>query len=178
MGISQQSNEQRDFHELYVASQGRLYGYIASLLPRREDAEEIFSQTSLILWQKWEQFDASRPFMPWARAIAYNQIRNYLRSMSRQEVLLGEEVLELLNQAQEKFEPLLEQRRAALDDCVRGLVDKERRLLERHYQERESVKQIAETLNLPPSTVYMRLHRIRQFLHECVDQQLQSEREG
>ncbi len=172
MAISEETVEQRDFHEHYVEHQGKLYAYIASLIPRRDDAEELFSQCSLVLWKKWIQYDHSKPFMPWARAVAYNEIRNFLRRKSRQEILLGEDVLELLSQTQEKYEPLLEERREALEDCIRGLVDAESSLLERHYAEDESVKHIAKTMDVAPATIYMRMYRIRQFLHECVDQRL------
>ena len=41
----------------FVLHQDRVYGYIVTLLPNRHDAEDVFQQTSLILWQKWDEFD-------------------------------------------------------------------------------------------------------------------------
>jgi RNA polymerase sigma-70 factor (ECF subfamily) len=61
------SSPQHDqFVERFVRSQDRIYAYVATLLPNRADAEEVFQQTSLILWKKWQQFDPSRDFVRWA----------------------------------------------------------------------------------------------------------------
>ena len=45
------------FARAFLQCQERVYGYIVTMLPNRHDAEDVFQQTSLILWQKWDQFD-------------------------------------------------------------------------------------------------------------------------
>ncbi len=44
------------FARAFVQHQDRVYGYIVTMLPNRHDAEDVFQQTSLILWGKWDQF--------------------------------------------------------------------------------------------------------------------------
>ena len=56
------------FMELFVTAQSQVYGYIATLLPNRADADDLFQQTSLVLWRKREQYDPSRAFLSWALA--------------------------------------------------------------------------------------------------------------
>ena len=51
------------FARAFVQYQDRVYGHIVTMLPNRHDAEDVFQQTSLILWQKWEQFDPERDFL-------------------------------------------------------------------------------------------------------------------
>ena len=47
----------RQFAQQFVLHQDRIYGYIVTMPPNRQDAEDVFQQTSLILWQAWDEFD-------------------------------------------------------------------------------------------------------------------------
>ena len=58
------------FAELFVTHQSRVYGFIATMLPNRSEAEEVFQQTSLILWKKWHEYDPQRNFLNWACGVA------------------------------------------------------------------------------------------------------------
>src|SRR5262249_35538535 len=46
-----------DFAEHLRQSQTRLYGYIHSLVRDLNDADDLFQQTSLILWKKFDEYD-------------------------------------------------------------------------------------------------------------------------
>ncbi|MEQ8848974.1 sigma-70 family RNA polymerase sigma factor [Botrimarina sp.] len=164
------STPQDDFARLFIENQGRLYGYIATLLPNRDDAEEVLQRTSMVLWQKWEQFDAERGFLPWARAIALNEIRNLLRRSERRNVHLSEPVIEML--ASEIEQQPDERRSAALSGCLDRLQQRQRELVERCYLGSSGINAIAESLGLSPAALYMRLHRIRKNLVECVNREL------
>jgi RNA polymerase sigma-70 factor, ECF subfamily len=73
------SPQHDQFVERFVRSQDRIYAYVATLLPNRADAEEVFRQTSLILWKRWQQFDPDRDFVRWACGIAHHEVQNFLR---------------------------------------------------------------------------------------------------
>ena len=164
---------QDEFAQQFIASQGRLYGYIATLLPHRDDAEDVLQRTSLILWQKWSQFDNSREFLPWARGIALNEIRNLLRRSERRNVHLSEPIIAML--ADELDEDPNEERVEALSHCLNRLEDKQRNLLERCYLGSSGVKTVAASMNSSVASIYMRLHRVRKFLVECINKRLSSE---
>lgn len=161
---------QDDFARLFIENQGRLYAYIATLLPHRDDAEEILQRTSMVLWQKWDRFDQQRGFLPWARGVALNEVRNLLRRSERRNVQLSEPVLELL--AVEFEERADENRSAALVACLERLQRRQRDLLEQCYLGTVDIKSIAETLGLSPDALYMRLHRIRKSLVACINREL------
>ena len=59
--------------------QGQLFGYIHSLVRDLDDADDLFQQTSLVLWDKFDQFDASRSFVCWACGVARYEVLNFLR---------------------------------------------------------------------------------------------------
>src|SRR5689334_3693597 len=50
--------------------QSRLYGYIHSLARDLNDADDLFQQTALIMWKKFDGYDRGRSFFSWACGIA------------------------------------------------------------------------------------------------------------
>jgi len=161
--------QQEQFAKAFVQHQGQVYGHIATLLPNRHDAEDVFQQTSLILWQKWEQFDSSREFLPWACGIAHNEVRNFLRTRGRNRVMLSEKLMGELADVRLDSQPLLDQRRDFLIECIKKLEFLARELLERCYAGRESMKVIARQFHTTPNALYLRLRRIRRDLMDCME---------
>ena len=93
------STEPSDDHfmTLLLANQSRVYRFLFTLVPRREDVEDLFQQTCLTLWQERAKFDPGKgQFVSWACAIAQNHVRNFRRRESTRQALLSEEVAELL----------------------------------------------------------------------------------
>ena len=166
---------QKAFLDAFLEHQSRLFAYIAMMLPRPDQAEEVFGQVSLVLWKKWGHFDPTSDFLAWARAVAHNEVRNFVRRRANSDIHLGEQVVDILEKSRAEQNDEMDRRREILNECLEGLVKEERELLERHYHRREPVGSIAESYGISPSTVYTRLHRIRQFLHECVKDRLAAE---
>ncbi len=168
------SSPQHDrFVELFIRSQDRIYAYIATLLPNRADAEEVFQQTSLILWKKWQQFDPSRDFVRWACGMAHHEVSNFLRKHAdKGRVYLSEDVLAQVAQARLDAHGLLEARRHALLHCLEQLKRSKRELLERCYAGKDSIKTIAQELGQRPNVVYMILKRLRRMLFDCINRTL------
>jgi len=164
------SRPQDEFARLFIQNQGRVYGYIATLLPNRSDAEEILQRTSLVMWQKWDQFDPKYGFVPWARGIALNEIRNFLRRSERKNVHLSDSLVSVLASDVEK-EPA-DDRLTALQGCLGKLEDQQKVLLEQCYLESLGAKEIAGTLGVSVDAIYMRIHRIRRVLEQCIEKQL------
>ncbi len=171
------SVQHEQFVERFVRSQDRIYAYVGMLLPNRTDAEEVFQQTSLVLWKKWQQFDASRDFVTWACGIAHNEVRNFLRKHHKDSgrVCLSEEVLATVAQARLELHDVLDARRQALRHCLDRLEPDNRDLLERCYAGKDSIKTIAQGRGQPPNAVYMVLKRLRRALFDCINRTLAAE---
>ena len=103
-------NQQHDrFVEQFVRSQDRIYAYVVTLLPNRADAEEVFQQTSLLLWKKWQQFDPSRDFVRWGCGMAHLEVANFLRKhRDRGRIYPSEEVLAGIAQTRLEQNDMLE----------------------------------------------------------------------
>jgi RNA polymerase sigma-70 factor (ECF subfamily) len=170
------SPQHDQFVERFVRSQDRIYAYVAMALPNRADAEEVFQQTSLVLWKKWQEFDPSRDFVAWACGMAHHEVRNFLRKHAgRGRVYLSEDVLAEVAQVRLKSHDVLEARRQALRDCLDRLELGKRDLLERCYAGKDSIKTIAEDLGQRPNMLYMTLKRLRRILFDCINRTLAAE---
>src|SRR5437763_10149240 len=110
---------QAEFVERLVRGQDRVYAYIVTLLPNRDDAEEVFQQTSLALWKKWEQYDPDRDFVRWACGMAHFEVSNFLRKHAdKGRVDLSDDVLSEVARTRLELHDVLEARRQALRLCL------------------------------------------------------------
>lgn len=62
-----------------MKSQHHVLGFVQMLLPSVHDAEEVLQETSIVLWNKWDQYDPERDFVKWACGIARYEVFRYLR---------------------------------------------------------------------------------------------------
>ena len=153
------SSPQHDqFVELFVRFQDRIYAYVATVLPNRDDAEEVFQQTSLVLWKKWREFDPDRDFVRWACGMAHHELQNFLRkNATSARITLSDDVLAETARERLEMNDVLEDRRQAFRRCLERLEQSKRDLLERCYAGQDSIKTIAAELGQPPNVLYMTL---------------------
>jgi RNA polymerase sigma-70 factor (ECF subfamily) len=143
-----------------------------TLIPRRDDAEEILQRTAVTLWEKFSEYDQARPFMPWALRFAYFEALNFRKQMARDRLIFCEEILQALAESRETQAVLLSKQRAALSHCVTKLNSADRALLERRYNDAATIAALAEDVGRTVKSLYRRLDRIREALVRCVDRQL------
>lgn len=168
-----QSTKHRQFVERFLREQQKIYGYIVTLVPSRADAEEIFQETSILLWEKWDEFDESRDLMPWACGIAHNVLRNHLRKKRPQSLQLDEPYLERIAAARLTMEPEIGARHQALSECMKKLPAAQRTLVEDCYGGTQSMQNLAGQLGLSPNAIYLKLRRIRAVLLECINRRIE-----
>ena len=116
-------NPTEQFAELLAASQRRLYLYIRTLVHRSEDAEEVLSNTNLILWAKFDEFRQGSNFQAWACQIARYEVLKFRqikkRRLRKSWVGLSDEVLEMVAKTFAEKADRLEARHGALDECLK-----------------------------------------------------------
>src|SRR5688572_14527932 len=146
------------FAQRFVLNQNRVYRFILGLVPDRNDAEDLFQQACLVVWEAWDKYDPAQDFVPWACGIAHNLVRNHRRK--RTSLALSEEVLERLARRRLDVDDLLEERRRMLESCLDALPLPLRRLVEEVYGG-GSVDEAARRSRQTPNAVYKTLRRIR-----------------
>ena len=63
------------FARLLTDSQAKLYAFVFAQVPDAHQAHDVFQETNRVLWEQAASFDHAREFLPWAFAVARNQIR-------------------------------------------------------------------------------------------------------
>jgi RNA polymerase sigma-70 factor (ECF subfamily) len=148
--------------------QARLLGYIHCLVRDLDDAEDLFQQTAVVLWRKFDEFDGARSFFAWACGVARLEAANFLRARGRRKLYFSDELNLMLIEAQQGLdEDEADGRREALTGCVEKLRQRDRQLVETCYGT-EGVNAVAQRLGRAPQSVHNSLRRIRRALFECV----------
>lgn len=157
------------FAELLRTNQSRLLGYIYSLLRDTNDADDLFQQSALILWNKFDQYDTARSFFSWACGVARLEVANFIRSRSRKKLYLTDSLnLLLIESYNEMPQVELDERRDALSHCMQKLRERDRQILLACYGEEEGVTRVAERMGRSSQSLHNSLKRLRQALYECV----------
>ena len=72
-----------DFEELLASHQGRLFGFIRSLLGSSQEAEDILQNTNRVLWENTHRYTPGTNFRAWAFKVAKFQVMHHRDRMKR-----------------------------------------------------------------------------------------------
>ncbi len=160
------------FVQLFAQARDHLFAYVFALLPHWSDAEDVFQQTSLVLWRKFGSFQEAKKgtdFLAWACRVAFYEVRNFRRTASRDRLRFNDALLEQLADERQLSPERDRLHRDFLLECIAKLSEQERALLDRAYEGETTIRQLAEELHRSPQTIYNRLNLIRRTLFECVE---------
>ncbi len=165
-----------EFVQLLQQHRTRLFGYIHSLVHDWNHADDLYQQTALVLWTKFDEFDPHRGFFPWACGVARLEFANFVRSRGRQPLYFADPLsLLLVEPLEEITDEEFEDRREALGQCITKLPEADRQLLAECYQDSAGVHGAARRRGRSPHSVYNSLRRIRRALYECIARSLNRE---
>src|ERR1051326_100453 len=164
-----QTAAQQRFLSLFLRSEREIFRYVAALVPNVADAEDIVQQTALVLWEKFDAYDPSQPFTPWACRFALNKTKQWLERRQRWQALLQSGLAEELARRREELRPELEARLKHLEGCLGKLPEERRILVEGYYYRRDRIEKLAEGSGRTEAATYKILQRIRQALQACIE---------
>lgn len=166
---------QQQFLSLFLRSEREIFRYVAVLVPNVTDAEDIVQQTAMALWEKFDAYDPSQPFTPWACRFALNKARQWIERRQRWQALLERGLAEELMQRRQELLPEFEMRLRHLEGCLEKLPDAQRSLIEGYYYERASIENLAQRSGRTEAATYKMLQRVRQSLQVCVKARIRPE---
>jgi len=156
------------FTSLYTKHERQLYRFLASMLGQPADAEDLLQETAKKLWREFESYDAEKPFLPWACAIARYEVLSFGKRQKVKRKYFSDEVAEALAEEWRDAEADRDLRALALEQCIEALPASDRRLLADRYAGEGSLKDLAERSGQTPNALYKSLQRIREMLFDCV----------
>jgi RNA polymerase sigma-70 factor (ECF subfamily) len=157
-----------EFMRRFLECQRGLLRYVMCFVPNAHDARDIVQNTAVALWKKYDQFDPSEPFMPWACRFALNETRLFMRTDQRWKHFLDDETVRILAERREEISGELDERRIHLRECLRKLPEKQSSVVEGYYFNDFSVEQLANSSGRNVEAIYKSLQRVREALMECV----------
>ena len=166
----------KDGQELFVRNltncQPSLYAFILSLLPNRDDANDVLQDTNLVMWRRSGEFNAGTNFLGWAYKIARYKVLSHHRDRHRSRHIFDDGLLAQLADEAEGRMSELSGMASALDDCVAALPAPQRDLVVERYAPGASVQEMAARLGQSAAAVSVTLSRIRHTLLNCVHRKL------
>lgn len=162
------------FMRLFLQSERELLRYVMAIVPNVSDARDVVQETALAIWRKIDEYDPSRPFVPWACRFALNEARMFLRTEGRRRSL-EQDVAALLESRRIELAGELDARRQHLSDCLGRLPEDQKSLMRGYYFDDESVDALASRLRRSREAIYKSLQRIRLALQQCIEQKILAE---
>ena len=160
------------FCELLTRYQAQIRGYILALVRNRDDADDLFQATSLVLWRKFDTFQADSNFFAWARRTAELTVCNFWKTNRSRFAPLSEAFLDTLAATEPSVGgDTADAYLASMRGCMDKLRPEDRNLLGFRYMEDLSVQQIAEQMARSRQSVGKSLLRIRRELLRCIEKQ-------
>ena len=160
---------QQEFLRVFLANEREILRYVVALVPNLGDAQEIVQQTAVVLWEKFDQYDAKRPFAPWACRFALNVARQWMARRQRWKALLDSGLAEGLALRREQLRSEFDARLVHLDGCLEKLPAEQRTLVDEYYFRQMDVATVSEQAERSVDAVYKALQRIRRQLRDCIE---------
>lgn len=160
----------------WARAQPSVRAFIGSLVRDWDTAEELLQRTAAAAVTKAGSYDASRPFIAWAIGLARIEVLRHQETAARHRSVFSQEAIAAVGTAY--TEAALESREllAALAECMKGLQDRARQVLELRHIRNLHAEHIAAELRMSVGAVYTTLHRTRVSLRRCVEHRMQAGR--
>ena len=176
--IGQRENDRSIDHSkrlmlLMTQHRRRIFAYIYTLVPDRHDAEDLLQETSLVICEKFHEFQPGTDFVAWASQIAWWRIRNARQRFARSKIIFDQEVLDAVAQTAASMAGEWDARHEALEHCLCRLPSRDRDLVLTRYEPGGTVEEAARKSGRSLEAAYKALGRIRKLLLDCVTHQLE-----
>lgn len=146
--------------------------YIASAVGQHHLVDDIVQEVATIVTEKFEDYDPEQEFSRWAIGIAKNRVAKSIRTKIRDRHLFSTEMISELAGIVVELQPEIEDRKSALQACLKGLKGRSLRIIEMRYQWARQVQAIAEELGMSRVAVSAVLLRARKALGQCIEERL------
>jgi len=160
--------------KILIRERASVHGFIWGILRDHHWAEDVFQEVTALAIDKAAEINDEAHLLSWSRTAARLKSMEMLRKKKKAR-LLDEDVLEDLEATWQNGD----QRNSSdeldyLQECLKTLTPRARRVLELKFAEGGTGSQVADALSIKVHSVYVALGRIYAALEECI----RSRREG
>lgn len=162
-----QQGDTEAFGALVERYEAKLLRYGSKFLSDRDDITDLVQDAFVRAYQNIQSFDVSMRFSPWMYRIAHNEFVSALRRRSRSPVISIDFDALVSHPAYDDPAPREREQkemRAFIEKGLEKIGAKYREVLVLYYLEELSYREIADVLQVPVSTVGIRLKRGKEAL--------------
>jgi len=163
-----EASKTNEFLRLLMANQKRIYAYILGMVPNHQDADDLFQETVLVMWSKFDSFTRDTGFAAWGITVARYQILSARKRYSMRSQQFSQAALDLLEAESPHFIEQIDSWMEALRKCVRKLNQRDYDLIRMRYENEVAIKVIAERVGRSVQSVYKRIAHIHDALMKCI----------
>ncbi|MBI1373216.1 MAG: sigma-70 family RNA polymerase sigma factor [Phycisphaera sp.] len=163
------------FIRLLAENERRIAGYLVTLVPDWNDAEDILQEAKVAMWREFNNFELGTNFGAWACRIVFYRVLAHRKRRQRDRLRFTDAFYEAVSGDAIDDAEHLEDRCDALSGCIGKLNAEHRAILRMRYFEELDVERIADRTGRTVGAIYRVLSRIRSTLHDCVTQTLATE---
>ena len=164
-----------EFLQLLLKNQRRIYAFILGMVPEPSEIDDLFQETVLVMWSKFDTYETGTSFSAWGITIAKYHILSAHKKRLRSRRHFTPAVQALLMERIEPHARHLDERVDALKLCVKKLNDRDYQVVQMRYEEGGTVESIAQRMKKSIPAIYKRLSRIHEILQHCVQRTLSLE---
>lgn len=115
------SLQSAEFVRLWTLYGQRIYAYLVTLSSNYVDADEIYQEVGMTLWQKFDQYTPGTNFHAWARQVALYKVRNFRLLRRHNTMLCSPELLDVIDQTVKRTINTLDSQNSVFVDCFNKL---------------------------------------------------------
>jgi len=167
--------DREQFIKHFTDVEHALRAYLLAATRNLNDTDDLFQAVWIVLWNKFDQFDASRSFRSWAIGVARFEVLKWKRQRARSREVLSEEAISLLAESAEEHTQEINIHRILLRECLKRVNGLRRRVLDMKYSENMKAREIAHAVGRSVEAVEMLLVRVRRVLQSCIEQKLKTQ---
>ncbi|YCM46685.1 sigma-70 family RNA polymerase sigma factor [Verrucomicrobiaceae bacterium 227] len=163
-----------EIEKLLTELQSALQAYIVSLLGSTSGLGDVLQETNIVIWEKRSQFQKGTNFKAWAFRIAYFKALGFRRDEAKRgKHQFNEQLLVKIATESQEFNGRSANLRAeALSQCLDSLPEPQKILVNEHYLDGVSLKDLAERGGRKAPAVHKEISRLRLALRSCVQKRL------
>jgi RNA polymerase sigma-70 factor (ECF subfamily) len=151
-----------------MKNQKVIYSYILSMVHNCSDADDIMQETMTLMWERFGQFQPGTNFGAWGVKVARFKTLSYLKKNKRSEEVFDESLMAQIENCYSRKVERMNTRLIALQDCLKKLNDRDRKLIRILYEEGLKITELSNRLNRPVEGLYKVIARIHTVLRRCV----------
>lgn len=155
-----------------ILHKDRIKALVYSIIRDYHLSQDTLQEVCVFIVSNPDKYDSSKKFLPWALGVARLKAFEAVRKSQKQLALVEDDVIEKIQEDLVDLERDDEVRLSALEECLKVVNEKHRKILTLKYVDKMTAETIAEKIGRTPIATYSLLQRTRITIAGCIRRKL------